>query len=285
MTSALPFVCGISGWSYPDWEGWVYPPRCGDTLAYIAPYVDFIEINSTFYAVPQAAMAARWLDRTQHLADFFFTAKLHRAFTHEGLRDAATATAFREGLGPLRAGGRLQALLAQFPASFDDTAEHAARLAWLRDAFHEVPLIVEVRHRSWQAPAALAFLQRLGVSVASLDYPSDAASFDLDTCRVGTERYLRLHGRNREAWGNPQAGRDQTYNYLYNADELDALAARAQRLQQGARPAMVAANNHFRGQALVNALELRARARHRPVEVPALLQARYPRLGEVTGGQ
>jgi len=283
MSASSPFACGISGWSYPDWEGWVYPPRCGDTLAYVAPYVDFVEINSSFYATPQAAVAAGWLERTQHLPGFFFTAKLNQAFTHAGLRDPAAAAAFCDGLRPLCANGRLRALLAQFPASFDDTASHAAQLAWLRDTFHEAPLILELRHRSWQAPAALAFCQRLGVSVANLDYPTSAESFDLDACRVGTERYLRLHGRNREAWANPRAGRDQTYNYLYSPAELDAIAARAQRLAEGSPRVMIAANNHFQGKALVNALEIRARVRRQPVDVPPLLQARYPRLKDVAG--
>jgi len=275
----LPFSIGISGWSYPDWNGWVYPPGCRDQLAYVAPYVDFIEINSTFYAMPSARTVASWVARTSHLPDFFFTAKVHHSFTHEGVRDGSAQ--FLEGLQPLLAGGKLRALLAQFPASFDDTSENASRLRWLRDTFSEIPLVVEVRHVSWPAPAALAFLNRLGVSVANLDYPATAESFSLDTCRVGKIRYLRLHGRNREAWANPKAGRDDVYNYLYSNEELDALAKRAQRLAKDASHVMTAANNHYQGKELVNALELRARSLRRKIAVPPVLQERYPRLGEV----
>lgn len=269
---------GISGWSYPDWKGWVYPPECRDQLACVAPYVDFIEINSSFYALPQARVAAGWLSRIQHLPQFCFTAKLNRDFTHAGRREAGVCAAFSEGLRPLREAGRLRALLAQFPATFDDTSEHAARIAWLAESFAEVPLIVEVRHRSWQASTALAWLQRLGVSVANLDYPAIGEAFDLAACRVGSTRYLRLHGRNREAWANPQAGRDATYDYLYAPGELDAIASRIRALAEGARSVMVAANNHYQGKELVNAIELRARALRRPVKVPPLLRERYPRL-------
>lgn len=269
---------GISGWSYPDWHGWVYPPRCGDELAYVAPYVDFIEINSSFYAMPQARTTDAWHRRTAHLPGFFFTAKLNQEFTHAGRCEPAVAARFREGVRPLVEAGRLRALLAQFPASFQDCSEHAARIRWLRETFPELALVVEVRHASWQAPGALAFLQRLGVSVANLDYPAPAEGFTLDACRVGETRYLRLHGRNREAWSNPAAGRDALYNYLYSGEELDALAARAQRLAPGAKQVLVAANNHYQGKELVNAIELRARSLQRKVPVPPLLRERYPRL-------
>lgn len=273
-----PLSFGISGWSYPDWKGWVYPPGCRDPLAYVAPYVDFIEINSTFYALPQARTAASWLDRTRHLPQFFFTAKLHRSFTHDGAHEGSAQ--FVDGLRPLLEAGRCRALLAQFPASFEDTSEHAARIAWLRDAFAAAPLIVEVRHRSWQTPAALAFLQSLDVSVANLDYPLVGEAFDLDSCRVGKTRYLRLHGRNRDAWADPKAGRDRVYDYLYSGAELDAIAARVQRMTPGAERVMVSANNHFQGKELVNSLELRARATRKKVAVPPLLQERYPRLSQ-----
>ena len=279
--TAPSLTFGISGWSYPDWHGWVYPPGCKDELAYVAPYVDFIEVNSTFYALPQARTTASWLKRTSHLPDFFFTAKIHQDFTHAGHCDPAAAAQYREGVRPLFEAGRLGALLAQFPASFDDSSEHAARLAWLRESFSQVPLIVEVRHRSWQSPKALAFLQRLGVSVANLDYPAVGEAFDLDTCRVGDVRYLRLHGRNREAWSNPKAGRDDVYNYLYGRTELEAIADRAKRLAKDAKRVMTAANNHYQGKELVNALELRARTLQRKVKVPPLLKERYPRLGEI----
>lgn len=272
---------GIAGWSYPDWKGCVYPPGCRDPLGYVAPYVDFIEINTSFYAIPAPSLAAGWLKRTQHLPNFFFTAKLNQDFTHGGRRDDARAAAFHEALRPLTEAGRLRALLAQFPASFDDTSEHAARLDWIAGAFRHVPLIVELRHASWQSPAALAFLQRLGVSVANLDYPHSNASFDLDTCRVGPLRYLRLHGRNAEAWANPVADRDQTYNYLYSPDELKTIASRIRTLGEGAREVMTAANNHYEGKELANAIELKAQVLRRPVPVPPLLKTRYPRLGQV----
>jgi uncharacterized protein YecE (DUF72 family) len=274
-TPTLAF--GISGWSYPDWDGWVYPPRCGDKPAYVAPFVDFIEINSTFYAVPAAHQTADWVRRTAHLPRFFFTAKLHRAFTHDGAFGPPEIAAFREAMRPLSEAGRLATCLAQFPASFDNRSEHAARLARLAEAFADVPLTVELRHRSWEAPEALAFCGRLGVSVANLDYPAGDQGFGLQQCRVGDLRYLRLHGRNA-AWNDPQAGRDQVYDYLYSPAELDALAKRVTRLADGARRVLVAANNHYQGKEVVTAVELKAAVLRQPVPAPPLLRQRYPRL-------
>jgi uncharacterized protein YecE (DUF72 family) len=268
---------GISGWSYPDWAGWVYPPRCGDKLAYVAPFVDFIEINSTFYAVPSPRQVADWQQRTAHLPRFCFTAKLHRAFTHGVSFAPAEIATFREAMRPLTEAGRLTTLLAQFPATFDNRSEHLARLARLAEGFAGMPLTVELRHHTWEAPDALAFCSRLGVSVANLDYPAGKQGFSLPHCRVGELRYLRLHGRNA-AWHDPQAGRDQVYDYLYSPDEIKALAQRVVRLAEGAKRVLVAANNHYQGKELVTSLELKSAVLRRPVPVPELLRQRYPRL-------
>lgn len=279
--TTTPCWFGIAGWSYPDWTDCVYPAGCRDTLAFVADYVDCIEINSTFYRPAAPATAAGWVKRTGHLPHFFFTAKLNQQFTHEGRLEAADLQTFKEGLRPIADAGRLKALLAQFSQTFDNRSEHADRLARLRESFPGWPMVLELRHRSWQTPEALAGLQRLDVSVANLDYPASRDAFDLQQCRVGELRYLRLHGRNREAWFDAKAGRDQTYNYLYSADELDAIARRAARLAVGSSGVLTVANNHYQGKELVNALELKARSLRGKVPVPPLLQARYPRLEEI----
>ena len=93
---------GIAGWSYKDWEGIVYPSGAGkkfDQLAYLAGYFDLIEVNVTFYRIPQARNCVSWLKRTEHNPDFRFTVKLNRHFTHE--RDELTSldqNQWREGI-------------------------------------------------------------------------------------------------------------------------------------------------------------------------------------------
>ena len=113
--TATPIKVGIAGWSYPDWDGFVYPARTRDKLRYAAQYVDVIEINSTFYRPPTARNAASWAERTADLPDFRFTAKLERIFTHQAdVPGAQAESRFRDGLAPLVEAGRLAAVLIQF---------------------------------------------------------------------------------------------------------------------------------------------------------------------------
>jgi uncharacterized protein YecE (DUF72 family) len=93
---ACPIHIGIAGWSYPDWKEIVYPPGKIDQLKYISGFVDCIEINSTFYRPPFERTTKQWAKRTSKRPDFFFTAKLHRNFTHEGKIDAEIVKHFHK---------------------------------------------------------------------------------------------------------------------------------------------------------------------------------------------
>src|SRR5512134_3482872 len=87
QTRVCPRYIGIAGWSYPDWEGIVYTDPKADQLEYVSGYVDCIEINSSFYRPPVERTTQSWLRRTAGRPAFFFTAKLHQSFTHEGKID------------------------------------------------------------------------------------------------------------------------------------------------------------------------------------------------------
>src|SRR5512142_1262233 len=113
-----PVYIGIAGWSYPDWEGIVYTDPKADQLEYVSGYVDCIEINSSFYRPPIERNARSWLDRTAPRPEFFFTAKLHQSFTHEGKIDPAVVKQFHEGFRPLLDAGKLKHVLAQFRYDF-----------------------------------------------------------------------------------------------------------------------------------------------------------------------
>jgi uncharacterized protein YecE (DUF72 family) len=277
-------ACGVAGWAYPDWEGYVYPRGTRDKLRYIAGYVDCIEVNSTFYRPPEARTVSSWVARTADLSSFFFTAKLHQDITHKGLMEAATVTAFQKGLEPAVRAGRLRHLLAQFRYDFADSPDSRRHIEMISDAFGGMAnLVVEVRHISWQSPEALEFLRDAGVTVANLDYPMARNSFDMRTRGVGRDAYLRLHGRNAAAWFSKGAGRDETYNYLYSSAEVDGLVARVRDLAAMSATLTVIANNHYQGKEAVNALEIKARLTGRPLAVPQLLKERYTRLEAVEG--
>lgn len=273
---------GIAGWSYPDWAGYVYPPGVKEQLAFVARFVDLIEVNSTFYRPPSARASAAWLRQVSPYPAFYFTAKLHQDITHRGLLEEGMAAQFKEGFAPLKEAGRLRHLLAQFRYDFEDAPGHREHLQRIRDRFESLAHVtVELRHNSWQSPAALAFLEALGVTVANLDYPRSKTAFNLTECRVGQDRYLRLHGRNRAAWFDKSAGRDETYNYLYSRAELEEIGKRAVSLAASAQSLTVVGNNHYQGKELANILQLKSILTNARVLVPAPLVGRYPELADI----
>lgn len=270
-------ACGVAGWSYPDWKGVVYPRAERDPLRYLIPFVDMIEINSTFYRPAERRQAQRWADAGREQAGFFYAVKINGALTHETPFDPAAADAFRAGLEPLVERGLLRYWLAQFRWDYADVPANRDRLSRLIDKMGSTPLVVvELRHRSWQTPEALSFLGKLPISLAHLDYPVANNSFDMRLCPVGSQAYLRLHGRNREAWFDREAGRDATYNYLYPAPEIEEIAQRAMEIKTRKETLTIVANNHFQGKAVVAALQLKARLTGSPVDIPPLLQHAYP---------
>ncbi len=281
-TLPSPVYFGVAGWSYPDWEGYVYRGRVADKLRFIAGYVDLIEINTTFYRPPSARQCADWVQRVGDLPAFTFSAKLHRDITHTGVLEPALVRDVLAGLEPLRSAGRLRHLLAQFKWDFRDGAEARRHLERIRAAFGAMAnLVVELRHVSWQADDALRWLGETGLTPALLDYPVARNSFNLDICDIGAHGYLRLHGRNAQAWFDRQAGRDQVYDYHYSKAEMAGIRDRIERLAQRRQSLTVVANNHYHGQEMANALYLKAVWEARRVPVPAGLIPHYPELREI----
>jgi uncharacterized protein YecE (DUF72 family) len=282
---------GPAGWSYADWEGRAWPrrkPRGFHPLAHLARFVDCVELNSSFYALPDPRHCARWVALLEPHPAFRLTAKLHSDLTHgDDVRDLeARCEAFLAALAPLVDSGRLAALLAQFPSGFRHGPSGLRRLERLASALGALPLVLEVRHGSWFGPEALAAVGRMGWSLAGIDLPptppgSRAWHPPADAPSVGPIGYLRLHGRNSASWFDPRAGRDDKYDYLYSEQEVAELVARARRLAGGRDETYVVTNNHFGGQALCNALELRAALRSERVPAPAELVEAFPRLRAV----
>jgi uncharacterized protein YecE (DUF72 family) len=202
---------GPAGWSYPDWQGQVYPAKAErgfDPLAYLAQYFDTVEINSTFYRIPDAQMTRRWAARVVDHPHFRFTAKLWQGFTHEGSASAQDEAAFKQAIAPLQEAGTLGAVLLQFPYRFHHTPENRAYLRRLTDAFREFPLVLEIRHRSWDRPQVYDFLRELGVGFCNIDQPPVSYSIGLTHIVTSPIGYLRLHGRNAAMWFKEEAGRD-----------------------------------------------------------------------------
>jgi uncharacterized protein YecE (DUF72 family) len=291
---------GVAGWSYEDWKDTVYrlpePPQqpslfaefapekpktryAADPLVFLLDYVDMIEINSSFYRIPSAKSTESWAHKVASHPDFFFTAKLYQDFTHRSLRDEGLAQRYIDAFAPLREAGLLHGLLAQFRYDFSDCFANRLLLEWMHIRFGDfAPLVVEVRHRSWQEPEALQFLLGLHATIANLDYPTAKDSFDMKTAPGGDSAYFRLHGRNRKAWFASDLPPHETYNYNYSDAEIDELAEQSESILGDVKTLTIVANNHYRGKAVSAAARLKAAMTRQQVPIPPALLETYPEL-------
>jgi uncharacterized protein YecE (DUF72 family) len=260
MAKAEGTYFGPAGWSYADWRGTVYPeppPTRFNPLAFLAAQFDFVEVNTSFYRIPAPALTSGWVGKTAACPEFAFWLKLHQSFTHEGKLEKPMIDGFHACLQPLAEAGKLAGLLAQFPYSFKLAPANLAYLQDLAGHFNAYPLAVEFRHQSWLEDGVLAVLEKNGLIWANIDQPQISASLPLTALVTGRETaYLRLHGRNYKDWFSGQ-GRDARYDYCYTASELGRLAEVVARLKEQARKVFVSGNNHYKGAAVKNLLQLK----------------------------
>ena len=275
-------LIGPAGWSYQDWRGIVYPSGAGrrfDPLAYLSGFFDVVEINSSFYRPPPGQWTRSWARRVEENPRFRFTAKLWRRFTHE--RETAPSAddirQVREGLDALAEEERLLAVLIQFPWSFRNEPEARKWLTNVVETFGDYPLVVEVRHKSWDDPEALDWLRERKVGLAAIDQPLHEGSLGPVVRRTGPVAYFRFHGRNYESWFAEGRPSHERYDYLYDREELDPWVEEIRAALADPQLAAVIAitNNHYRGQGAVNALQLKAWVSGSRVPVPEPLREAY----------
>lgn len=277
---------GPAGWSYADWAGIVYPahrPRDFHEATYLAEFFDAIEINTSFYQPLRADFCRRWIERVAANPRFLFTAKLWQKFTHESGATAEDEQAVRTGFDILRHAGKLGAVLLQFPYSFHHTPENVAYLKTLVERFADYPLVVEVRHASWNEKDFYALLHERGVGFCNIDQPVIGRSIRPSGRTTAEIGYVRLHGRRYDTWfsDDPATPPEERYNYLYTDVELAPWAARIHKLSGHAGSTFVITNNHYQGKAIVNALQLISLLSGAKVKVPEPLRHHYPQLESI----
>ena len=271
---------GTAGWMYKDWEGIVYlPPRRDfDRLAFMASLFDTNEINSTFYRIPPVSMARSWARRVSHNERFLFSVKLYRAFTHDGNATGEDAKAFSDAIGALADAGRLGCVLVQVPMSFRSTQENREILGTIFDRFASFPMAAEFRHFSWDTPDTLAFLESRSVGFVNIDQPRLKGNLPATSHVTGAVAYYRFHGRNAAKWFGPDTSNEERYNYLYSERELEPWTERIResRARRADANAFAVMNNHFRGQAVANALQLQQMLIGETRAAPDSLRETYP---------
>lgn len=241
-----------SGYSYPDWIGPFYPEKTprSKMLEYYSQHFNFTEINSSYYHVPSAQTVESLLKRTPET--FRFAVKAHRAMTHERTATGADCRHFAEVLKPMMESGRLICVLLQFPYSFHPNSENIGWLERLRDWLAPFRLAVEFRNGRWISQETFAWLRERELAYVSVDGPPLKGLVGRHAVATAGIAYVRFHGRNsRKWWEHEQAY--QRYDYLYKEEELAEWVEPLKKLDSIAGETFVCFNNHFVGQAVVNA--------------------------------
>ena len=293
----MPLRIGTSGWNYPTgkgtWNGIFYPlpedrERGFDELRFYSERFNTVEVNSTFYGQPRANAALGWVKRTPR--NFEFAVKLYQKFTHPGMAIDRTAVAqadvdaFKGGIEPLAAAGKLGPLLMQFPFSFQRTSEAVEYLNWLLNAFCDYVPAVELRHRSWSdaQEETRELLNQYRATWVQIDEPKFESSIRQDLSAGDSDvYYLRFHGRNAKEWWDHAESEDR-YNYFYSEEELEPIVNKARQARELKKKVYLLMNNHFSAQSIANAATLK-KMLDEPItaRMPAELVERFPDLAGI----
>jgi len=294
-------LVGTASWSDPGFvERW-YPKKmpAGERLQWYAQHFEMVEVNSTFYSVPEPRMVERWCAATPD--DFTFDVKLHQLFSFHStpakllppdlqrraetnakgivkstpeLQEALLGT-FLRSMSIFRAARKLGVLLLQLSPAFSPRKHQLSELQTLMDMLSDYDLAIEFRNRNWaagdQLKSTIEFVQKHHAIFVNVDTPASdhfmVMPSDIDEVTNLDVAYLRLHGRNAKAYitGKTVAAR---FDYDYSESEIAEVAQRSRKLAKEARESHVIFNNNNLDYAPRAALRLR-KALGQIVKTPA----------------
>ena len=246
-----------------------------DRLRYYADRFTTVEVDSTYYRLPDEQMVSRWDERTPD--GFVMHVKAFGMMTRHPVRAEQLPPDLRKGapvddrgrvdrpprelraeafarfhaaLEPLRAAGKLGGILLQFPSYV--VAKDLSRdyLAWAIEQLRGDRALVEFRHRSWlddeHRADTLAFLEELGATHVVVDAPKTEAKNLVPTVVAATSplAYVRMHGRNAGTWNVRGGSASDRFDYLYSEDELREWAGPLRELAERADEVYVLFNNN-----------------------------------------
>jgi len=282
-------------------------------LTYLSRYFNLCEINATFYRNFEPQIAKKWCDAIEN-PGFEFAIKANQVFTHaagtrpserkaptsvESLKYTQTdLDETRRFLDVMTERDRLAVVLFQFPVSFKFTTKNKQgepvrqegnwdHVADVLNALKDYPKAIEFRHDTWDDPWVLSALREHETAWVNIHEPRLGASLHDTDYVTAPLAYLRLHGRNYKKWFNSK-NRDERYDYLYSREELAPIAKSLRSMQKKvereltrreAKKIIAATNNHYKGQAAVNAIDLKALLGVKDNPVPEQLAKTYPQLG------
>ena len=247
---------GTSGFSYKDWVGPYYPQGLPkkDWLPFHAREFSTCEINYTYYQIPNPHTLAAMAKKVPE--GFLFTLKANKGMTHERQDNEDVFRQFTQGLTPWLDQEMLGCVLAQFPSSFRATPDNRDYLKLLRERLGELPVVVEFRHVGWASAPTFELLRQLNLGFCCVDQPRFKTLMPPIAEVTGNIAYVRFHGRNYEKWWRHKEAWER-YNYTYSAEELEEWTPKIKQMDGKAEITFVFANNHWQGQAVDTARQLR----------------------------
>jgi len=271
----------------------------GERLRWYAQHFELVEVNSTFYSVPEPRMVERWCAATPN--EFTFDVKLHQLFSFHStpakllppdlqrraetdakgnvkstpdLQEAMLKT-FLRSMSIFRNAGKLGVLLLQLSPAFSPRKHQLSELEPLIEMLGDYDVAIEFRNRNWavgdQLDSTIDFVRKHRAIFVNVDAPASdhftVMPSDVDEVTNPRAAYLRLHGRNAKAYvtGKTVAAR---FDYDYSDKEIADVADRSKKLAQEARELHVIFNNNNLDYAPRAALRLR-KALDQIVKTPA----------------
>jgi uncharacterized protein YecE (DUF72 family) len=231
---------GCSGWQYKHWRGAFYPPELPQSqwFAYYASRFDTVEINNSFYRLPERTTFVSWARRAP--MRFEFAVKASRFLTHmKKLKDPREP--LQRMFSRMRGlGNRLGPVLYQLPPNFRVDVERLREFIDLlpRDARH----VIEFRDPSWYTQDVCDLLDRADVAMCLHDMPGSATG----RTRVGPFVYVRFHGA------------DAKYAGTYSKDRLARWAGWLDEQRRAGIDVYAYFNNDVGGHAPRDAVTLRS---------------------------
>jgi uncharacterized protein YecE (DUF72 family) len=283
-------LVGTSSWADPGFvEEW-YPPGmpARDRLSWYADRFDAVEVNSSFYAIPETGTVARWAEITPD--GFVFDYKLHRALSRHAAQVDSLPPDMREALDvgprgrvrltpelerelvartleavrPLEQAGKLGAFLLQLTPSFSPSRHGLDELEGLVDALGDHLLAIEFRHRGWvegeRFEQTLDWLTEHRAAFVAVDAPKEVhvpIMPDVDAVTNPDLAYIRLHGRNAEGYLKGKSVAER-FGWDYSQEELEEVAQRARGMAEEAGMVHVMFNNNRGADAPTSARAFRA---------------------------
>ncbi|MGH2705524.1 MAG: DUF72 domain-containing protein [Actinomycetota bacterium] len=249
----MPLYVGTSGWQYRHWRASFYPEKlpAANWLEHYGARFATVEVNNTFYRLPEASTFSAWAERTP--GDFVLTIKMSRYLTHvRRLREPADAV--RTFLDhALELGAKLGPILLQLPPNLE--VHHGALAETLAAFPPHLRLAVEFRHPSWFDERTRAILAERGAALCLADTPGRRTP----VWRTARWTFLRFH----EGRASPHP--------CYGQTALDTWARRLAEEWGSEADAFVYFNNDGRACAIRDAIVFaRLAARHglKPTRVP-----------------